>query len=86
MREQLKLADDAPGVVIVSVDPESDAAEEGLGPRLVITAVDDKPVTSVGEWSRLVKALKPGDTVKIDAMLGARNEIFFLSVPQPKSK
>jgi serine protease Do len=86
LREQLKLADDAPGVVIVSVDPESDAAEEGLGPRLVITAVDDKPVTSVGEWSRLVKALKPGDTVKIDAMLGARNEIFFLSVPQPKSK
>jgi serine protease Do len=86
MREQLKLADDAPGVMIVSVDPESDAAEEGLGPRLVITAVDDKPVTSVGEWSRLVKALKPGDTVKIDALLGDRNEIFFLSVPQPKSK
>jgi serine protease Do len=86
VREQLKMSDDAPGVVIVSVDPESDAAEEGLGPRQVITAVDDKPVTSVGEWNRLIKDLKPGETVKIDVSLGARNEIFFLSVPQPKSK
>jgi S1-C subfamily serine protease len=57
-----------------------------LGPRQVITAVDDKLVTSVGEWSRLVKTLKPGDTVKIDVWLGDRNEIFFLSVPQPKPK
>ncbi len=86
MRGQLKMGDDAPGVVIVSVDPEADAAEEGLAPRQVITAINDKPVTSVGEWNRLVKALKPGETVKIDVALGSRNEIFFLSVPQPKSK
>ena len=86
MREQLKMDDDAPGVVIVAVDPEADAAEEGLGPRQVITAINDKPVTSVAEWNRLVRELKPGDSVKIDVALGTRNEIVFLSVPRPKSK
>jgi serine protease Do len=94
LRQQLKMEDDAPGVVIVSVDPESDAAEEALEPRQVITSIDDVPVKSVAEWNRIVKGLKPGETVKIDVTTygmvnGARverTEIVFLSVPQPKSK
>jgi serine protease Do len=86
LRQRLKMKDDDPGVVIVSVDPESDAAEEGLEPRYVITAVNDKPVTSVGEWNRSVKDLKPGATAKIDVVIDSRSEIVFLTVPQSKSK
>jgi serine protease Do len=85
-RKQLKLEADAPGVLIVSVDPESDAAEEGLTPRQVITAVDDVPLRSVGDWNRIVKGLKPGESVKIDLELGGRTEIVFLTVPETKSK
>jgi len=94
MRRQLELKAETPGVVIVSVDPESDAAEEGLEPRQVITSVDDTPVNSVADWSRVVKDLEPGETVKIDLKIFgmvngdsvARDEIVFLSVPEPKSK
>jgi serine protease Do len=85
VRQRMNMAADAPGVMIVSVDPEADAAEEGLEPRQVITAIDDKPVSSVAEWNRVVRGLKPGDTVKVDIDLGNRTEIVFLSVP-PKSK
>jgi serine protease Do len=85
-RKQLKMAADAPGVMIVSVDPESDAAEEGLSPRQVVTAIDDVPLRSVGDWNRIVKGLKPGESVKIDIDLGGRTEIVFLTVPQAKSK
>jgi len=85
-RQQMKMAPDAPGVMIVSVDPESDAAEEGLVPREVITAIDDKPVSSLSEWTRIVRGLKPGETVKLDIDLGGNTEIVFLSVPEPKSK
>jgi len=85
-RRQLNMAPDGPGVMIVAVDPESDAAEEGLVPRAVITSIDDKPVSSLSEWNRLVRALKPGETVKVDVELGDNTEIVFLSVPQPKSK
>jgi serine protease Do len=93
-RQQLKMNDDAPGVMIVSVDPESDAAEEGLEPRQFITSIDNKPLKSVAEWNRVVTGLKPGETVKLDVttyvtVRGDRveqNEIVFLSVPHPKSK
>ena len=73
-------------MVIVSVDPESDAAEEGLGPPQVITAINDKPISSVAEWNRIVKELKSGETVKIDILLDGRNQILFLTVPKPTSK
>ncbi len=85
-RKQLKMDADAPGVMIVSVDPESDAAEEGLSPRQIITAIDDVPLRSVGDWNRVVKDLKPGESVKIDIDLGGRTEIVFLTVSQTKSK
>lgn len=86
LRQQLKIDADAPGVMIVSVDPESDAAEEGVAPRQLVTSIDDKPVRSVAEWNSIVKALRPGSTVKLELDLGGRSEIVFLSVPQSKSK
>ena len=85
MRQRLRLDADTPGVFIVSVDPESDAAEEGLGPPQIITAIDDRPTGSVAEWNRILKDLKPGDTVKVDVVLDGRPQIFFLPVPKSKS-
>jgi S1-C subfamily serine protease len=73
-----------PGVVILSVDPESDAAEEGLSPRQIIVGIDDTPIASVADWNRAVKELKPGDTVKVELRLGTRNEFVFLTVPPSK--
>jgi serine protease Do len=86
VRQRLDMSADDPGVMIVSVDPEADAAEEGLEPRQIITAIDDKPVSSVSEWNRVVRSLKAGDTVKVDVALGDRTEIVFLSVPKSKPK
>ena len=84
LREQLGA--DAAGVMIVSVDPESDAAEEGLAPRQIVASIDDTPVKSVADWNRIVKALKPGQTVKVEIDLGTRPESVFLTVPSAKSK
>jgi serine protease Do len=86
VREQYKLGADAPGVMILSVDPESDAAEEGLSPQQVITSIDDVPVKSVNDWNRIVKGLTPGESVKLDVDLGGQSQIVFLTVPHPKSK
>jgi len=85
-RKAMKMKNDEPGVMIISVDPNSDAAEEGLASRQVITAIDDKPVSSVAEWNRVVRGLKPGESVKIDVELGGVGQIVFLSVPEPTSK
>ncbi len=85
-RRQRELTAGAPGVEIASVDPESDAAEGGLAPQQVITSINDTTLKSVADWNRVVKGLKPGDTVKIDVDLGERTEIVFLTVPSPNSK
>jgi serine protease Do len=85
-RQQLQLDADAPGVRITAVDPSSDAAEEGLDRSQLITAIDDIPIKSVADWNRVVKNLKPGETVKVDVALGDVTQIVFLTVPKPKSK
>ncbi len=85
-RKQLNLGADEPGLMIISVDPESDAAEEGLSPRQIVTSIDDIPLRSVADWNRIVKGLKPGESVKIDTNLGDRTQIFFLTVPRTNSK
>jgi serine protease Do len=82
VREQLRL-DDEGGVIIVSVDPESEAAEEGLSARDLVLSVDDKPVNSVGDWNRIVKGLKPGETVKLEVNQRGRIEFVFVNVPKP---
>jgi serine protease Do len=46
------------GVVIVSVDPASKAAEEGLRPGFVIMAVDQQPVTTPAQVSAAIAAAR----------------------------
>ena len=81
-REQLGLESDAPGVMIVDVDPDSDAAEEGLAPRQIVTSIDGRAIRSVADWNRIVQGLKPSSTVKLELELGGRVEIVFLTVPK----
>jgi serine protease Do len=86
LRQQLDIGSDDPGVIIVAVDPESDAAEEGLTPRQVVVSIDDAPVRSVSDWNRIVKGLKPGDTVKVEIRASGQSQFIFLSVPTAKPK
>ena len=54
-RHQFGIAEDRQGVVITSVATRSAAAERGLQPGLVITAVGTTPVKSLQEFSAQVK-------------------------------
>ncbi|HEX4824661.1 MAG TPA: Do family serine endopeptidase [Candidatus Polarisedimenticolaceae bacterium] len=86
LRSQLQLGNDDAGVLISSVDPESQAADEGLTPRQLVVSLDDKPIRSVADWNHVVKGLKPGDTVKVEVFVGGRTEFVFLAVPQSGAK
>ena len=61
------------GVVVVSVDPSSDAAEQGIVPGMVITHVQGKPVTTEEEFRRaLSKAGDNGVRIRLALPSGAR--------------
>ena len=61
-----KLAGTDRGVLINSLQDNSPAAQAGLLPGDVITAVDGKVVAAPGDLGDCIRGRKPGDTVRID--------------------
>ena len=58
MRDQLGLGADAQGLVIVAVDPGSEAAEKGLEPGDLIVEAGQEPVASVAQMQERIQAAK----------------------------
>ena len=50
---------------MVSVQSGSPAADAGLQAGDVVTAIDDRPVTSSTELTAAVRSRQPGDTVSL---------------------
>jgi serine protease Do len=53
------------GVAVAQVQPGSPAAQAGLQPRDVITAVDGTALAAESDFSRLLFRHKPGDTIRL---------------------
>ena len=58
------------GAEIVSVEPGSAAAQAGLQPGDVVTAVDDRPVTTSTELTAAVRSKAPDDEVALTVRRG----------------
>ena len=58
VRGYFKFGDDAPGVVVVKVQPGNPAAIAGLRPLEIITHVNNEPVVSAKDFARKVKDRK----------------------------
>lgn len=57
-RYRLRIPDDVQGVLVTEVDPESEAAKQGIRPGDVIVQLEQKPVDSVGALSKALKKSK----------------------------
>jgi S1-C subfamily serine protease len=53
------------GVIVTSVQRGSPAASGGLRPQDIITRVNDTPVAMGGDLRRVLRGMKPGDTVRL---------------------
>jgi serine protease Do len=65
LRQQFNLDEDVNGVVVSSVDPDSDAADKGFHPGLVIVSVNNQQVRAPSDVAKVVAAAKSAgrDTV-----------------------
>ena len=53
------------GVIVTNVQRGSPAATGGLRPQDIITRVNDTPVAMGGDLRRVLRGMKPGDTVRL---------------------
>jgi serine protease Do len=63
LRQQYSIDGDVNGVVIISVDPSSQAAAEGIQEGDVVQEINKTPITNVKEFTKALKAVKNGDNV-----------------------
>jgi len=82
LRERLQLPADVRGVVVTDVEFNSDAADKGITPSMIINSVNDGAVGSVADWNLALERVKPGEAVKV-AGLDPRGRPFsvYLRVP-----
>jgi serine protease Do len=53
------------GLMISAVDPDGPAAEKGLGPRQIITAINGQRVRTMDEFQKAMATVKKGDVVSL---------------------
>jgi serine protease Do len=60
------------GALVVQVVPGSPAANAGLQPNDVITAIDNQPLNTESALAQTVSSHKPGDTVTLTVLRGSQ--------------
>jgi serine protease Do len=79
--ERLKLQPSAHGVVIVEVDPDSNAADAGLRPGYVIEEVAKQPVANINEFNAAIqKADKKEVLLRVRRLVNGRSSGSFVVV------
>jgi len=63
MRQQYNIDDDVAGVIVSEVDQSSQAAGEGVMPGDVIVEINRQPISSVKDYAKIAKSIKPESAV-----------------------
>jgi len=86
LREKFDLPDDAKGVVVTAVDANSQAAEKGVQPGVVIEAVTQRPVNTPEDLAAGIKAAKKSgrQSVLLQVRLGDRKRFLALKIDPAK--
>lgn len=73
MAAQLRLSVQE-GIVITEVQPRSPADRAGLNAEDIVTRVNDAPVRYGGDLRRVLRTLKPGDTIRLTVVTQGRTK------------
>ncbi|MBO3759512.1 Do family serine endopeptidase [Ciceribacter sp. L1K22] len=74
-------SDDGSGLAIVSVDPDSEAADLGLKAGDRITAVNNEEVSSVADAQKAIEAVKEAGRTKVLVLIQTDNGNRFVALP-----
>jgi serine protease Do len=80
LRQQLGIADDVDGVVVMDVAAEGPAAEQGLRPGDVIEQVGSEPVTTPEQVATLAKAAQAENRNAVLLLVNRQGDSMFVAV------
>ena len=63
IRNTLNVNPAVEGVIIIDINPDSQAAEEGIMPNDIILEINRKTISSTDDFKRCLGKVKPGDSV-----------------------
>jgi serine protease Do len=84
-REQFNLPDDAKGVIITAIDPDSDASAMGLDVGDLIVQVAGKPVASPADVEKTIKAARGSDRKSVLLLVRKDDQQRFVALPIRKA-
>ncbi|MCI4397351.1 MAG: Do family serine endopeptidase [Acidobacteria bacterium] len=64
-RMMYRIPDDVKGVLVVSVDPQTNAFAKGIREGAIISEINGKAVANVDEYKKAVSGVKKGDAVSV---------------------
>lgn len=80
LQQRYNLGSDAKGVVVTAVDPEGAASGKGIAPGDLVIEVDQKPVTSVKDMQKAVKAAEKDKKRSLLLLVSRGGEIRFIAL------
>jgi len=81
MRERLELERGFEGVIVSEVEFGTEAAEKRISPTMIVTAVNNRGITSLEEFEQAMSDLPAGSPVRIALRAGTRSFAVFLRAP-----
>ena len=84
-REQFNLPEDAKGVIITAIDPDSDASAMGLDVGDLIVQVGGKPVASPADVEKTIKAARGSDRKSVLLLVRKDDQQRFVALPIRKA-
>lgn len=83
LAEQSGFPPTAKGVIITEVAPESDASDQGLEEGMLITHVQDQPVTTADEFTQAIDKAKEGARLRVRDRQGRQRIVFITPRENP---
>lgn len=84
LKGQLGLPETFKGLAVTEIEPQSNAAQQGLQRGDIITEINQQEVSS---WPEVVQALEnvqPGDAVLVNLVRNGQNQIMAFKMPAPR--
>lgn len=80
LRNQYNVPDDVDGVLITKVDPKGEAAEKGLNAGDVIVEINQKPVTSIKEFTTVMKKAIKSKRSSVLLLINHEGDVKFVAL------